>query len=633
MAMRVQSWLALLRAAKPESAVEIEVGTGERAVDADIAWATPFLRFARTSRAMLIVKIPATCTRVGCLDMLAMLCADCCISLTADSVPILWTAEQPLLEECVLMLWQACGGPHAAHPSTLGSLRAAHVLCTEAELAAHRASRHCSRSRCLLGMRRLGTLSADDIDKHHFNFFFCPKILHYNSVVEQEQVLEPSLTLEVPSNLVDGRGSDGLVPAASSPTSLTVHASVEEDDGGGGSCTLQLVLKAAIIDLSAAEIATALKTSLRDTRCVRVRVVLPADASRAAQLIPGPVARGETTMYKWFRKWELLQLQICRVGPVACELLGPTCPALLGLFFAADARLWPSSCPRVGFALAGHLPGPAMMRHLSRLGGGTLRALLLHGLPLADAAAAGLVSQLSLGGDAAARHSSTDENSSSIPPPSAKLTVEAAETCAQSAERVSSAHGTSHEGSLEVEPLHQLLRALPPALARLARPPTRRPICSLVGLQLSLPAKEFEVSQAQVCKKLGLVGTNLAAPFAAEHIERRTLAEMSMDEAPFDEGESGGGGGSRTQDVLTERHVHWACRLLTEAIAGACADAGKAVNDVRYLSICTSTGMHTCLPGLTAYVCRDLGLSHTVVRSDIVGMGCHAGLNSLLAAA
>ena len=141
-------------------------------------------------------------------------------------------------------------------------------------------------------MRRLGTLSADDIDKHHFNFFFCPKILHYNSVVEQEQVLEPSLTLEVPSNLVDGRGSDGLVPAASSPTSLTVHASVEEDDGGGGSCTLQLVLKAAIIDLSAAEIATALKTSLRDTRCVRVRVVMPADASRAAQLITGPVARG-----------------------------------------------------------------------------------------------------------------------------------------------------------------------------------------------------------------------------------------------------------------------------------------------------------------------------------------------------
>ena len=80
-----------------------------------------------------------------------------------------------------------------------------------------------------------------------------------------------------------------------------------------------------------------------------------------------------------------------------------------------------------------------------------------------------------------------------------------------------------------------------------------------------------------------------------------------------------------------DRHLKWARALLSSAITSACEDAGRNINDVRFVSICSSTGY--LLPGLTAYVLKDLGLSREVCRLDIVGMGCHAGLNSVHAAA
>jgi len=49
------------------------------------------------------------------------------------------------------------------------------------------------------------------------------------------------------------------------------------------------------------------------------------------------------------------------------------------------------------------------------------------------------------------------------------------------------------------------------------------------------------------------------------------------------------------------------------------------------VTVCSSTGF--LLPGLSAYLVEDLRLPRSTGRLDIVGMGCHAGLNSLQAAA
>jgi len=84
---------------------------------------------------------------------------------------------------------------------------------------------------------------------------------------------------------------------------------------------------------------------------------------------------------------------------------------------------------------------------------------------------------------------------------------------------------------------------------------------------------------------------------------------------------------------LQEKHLHWAKRMLREAIKTACDDAGIEPKQISHASIVSSSGY--LLPGLTAYIVQDptLGIPQNISRQDIVGMGCHAGLNSYKSAA
>ena len=194
----------------------------------------------------------------------------------------------------------------------------------------------------------------------------------------------------------------------------------------------------------------------------------------------------------------------------------------------------------------------------------------------------------------------------------------------------------------------------------------------LVGFALTLPDKAHELRQAQVAQMLRLDQTSLGAVFEADHIETRTLADIRdalLHERVHDGGSAGSGSrdsvaprgaaaadppadveaasGSPSalqrphqtavadcyhgQGALTRKHLRWARALLVDAVRRACCDASCALQDVRFICICTSTGF--LLPGLSAYVLKDLGLPRTCQRLDIVGMGCHAGLNSVSAAA
>jgi len=71
--------------------------------------------------------------------------------------------------------------------------------------------------------------------------------------------------------------------------------------------------------------------------------------------------------------------------------------------------------------------------------------------------------------------------------------------------------------------------------------------------------------------------------------------------------------------------------MAADAVPVACANAGVALQDVEFFVVCTTTGF--LAPGLSAHCAQSLGLSPHIQRVDIVGMGCHAGLNTMCTAA
>jgi len=112
--------------------------------------------------------------------------------------------------------------------------------------------------------------------------------------------------------------------------------------------------------------------------------------------------------------------------------------------------------------------------------------------------------------------------------------------------------------------------------------------------------------------------------FKASHIQTRYPAELERDlEEPA----------KVTLTSLRSKHLHWAQFMLSKAIKSACEDASIDSSELRHVSVCSTSGY--LLPGLTAYVAQDptLNISPEIARQDIVGMGCHAGLNSLKSAA
>lgn len=83
----------------------------------------------------------------------------------------------------------------------------------------------------------------------------------------------------------------------------------------------------------------------------------------------------------------------------------------------------------------------------------------------------------------------------------------------------------------------------------------------------------------------------------------------------------------RTQGQLLKKHLHWSKKLGTEAVLDVCKKDKIAVGDIGFLMVVQSCGFQ--LPPLSAHLSQSLKLSPFVAREDIVGMGCHAGLNGL----
>jgi len=112
----------------------------------------------------------------------------------------------------------------------------------------------------------------------------------------------------------------------------------------------------------------------------------------------------------------------------------------------------------------------------------------------------------------------------------------------------------------------------------------------------------------------------MRAIYSAAHIETRRLAEIGSEQQT-----------GVTQGQLLKKHLKWAKKLGAIAVPAACRASAVEVQDICFFVVCTTTGFLS--PGLSAHLANHLRLRSTVKRVDIVGMGCHAGLNAMATAA
>jgi len=356
-----------------------------------------------------------------------------------------------------------------------------------------------------------------------------------------------------------------------------------------------------------------------------------------------------------------------RSRELTCTVEGiDLCPPQMELFFAAKVRQWKAPVKKVCWCQPPfwYSPGPeAMKGSLNRLPVAALRRLLLVGWSLKELQDWGVLEDHSdsLSSDSSQSELAETSPADGVAPPS-PATAQAAPSFKFVPEaRAGGIDGLKRHDSILSEhlddlndcrrtpsmrvpeaPLAQPRSSSSPAAKskecgweyggghlnlpeQQHRPQAKRGSCSLVGYGLATPGEEHRWTQAKVADMLKISEDHPhRSLFKATHIQSRYLAELERDlKDPS----------TVTLTRLREKHLHWAQIMLSDAITKACADAGIDPKQLRHISVCSTSGY--LLPGLTAYVAKDpkLGISPDIQRQDIIGMGCHAGLNSFKSAA
>ncbi|MEO3874989.1 3,5-dihydroxyphenylacetyl-CoA synthase DpgA [Nonomuraea sp. B12E4] len=139
----------------------------------------------------------------------------------------------------------------------------------------------------------------------------------------------------------------------------------------------------------------------------------------------------------------------------------------------------------------------------------------------------------------------------------------------------------------------------------------------IVGVGTAVPATTY--TQQEVLDALGITDPRIVSLFHSSAIERRGLVLPPQ-----------GAGGTRApepQGDLLDKHKAQTLEMGAQALESCLKRAGAELSDVRHLCCVTSTGFLT--PGVSAHLIKELGMDPHCSRSDIVGMGCNAGLNAL----
>lgn len=143
----------------------------------------------------------------------------------------------------------------------------------------------------------------------------------------------------------------------------------------------------------------------------------------------------------------------------------------------------------------------------------------------------------------------------------------------------------------------------------------------IIGVGTAVTGESY--SQQELLETFRITDSKIRSIFLNSAIQRRhlSLPARGVDGARVQE----------TQGDLLGKHKALAVDMGARAIDACLKDTGAALSDIQHLCCVTSTGFLT--PGLTALLIREMGISPSCSRVDVVGMGCNAGLNALGVAA
>lgn len=149
--------------------------------------------------------------------------------------------------------------------------------------------------------------------------------------------------------------------------------------------------------------------------------------------------------------------------------------------------------------------------------------------------------------------------------------------------------------------------------------PSPRPRIIAVGT--SQPPRTY--TQQELLELFSCSDPTIRRFFESSHIRQRhlVLPEPSGDGTIPDEDGT----------ELLAKHLRVGVDIGSEAIERCLASVRIDADEIDYLATVSSTGF--LCPGLTAYLIERVGMRSNVHRTDIVGMGCNAGVNGLLTTA
>ena len=152
----------------------------------------------------------------------------------------------------------------------------------------------------------------------------------------------------------------------------------------------------------------------------------------------------------------------------------------------------------------------------------------------------------------------------------------------------------------------------------LDRTGTGRRAAAIASVASAFPERSY--SQQEVGELLGLENRVVRKLLRSPHIRKRHLYLPPADTR------TGRAGGESIADLQAKFRTG-ALDIGVRAIHAALAAAALTPADVDYVLCVTSTGF--MVPGLSSLFTRELGFDPKVLRADLVGMGCNAGLNGL----
>jgi polyketide synthase Type III len=143
------------------------------------------------------------------------------------------------------------------------------------------------------------------------------------------------------------------------------------------------------------------------------------------------------------------------------------------------------------------------------------------------------------------------------------------------------------------------------------------PAPRVVSVGTAVPDASY--SQEEILDLYQVTDERLRGLFLNGFIERRslTLPPATGGAAPRVE----------SQGELLKKHVRVGVDIGRRAIEACLLRAGAEVEDIDFLCCVSTTGFIS--PGLSALLIKEMGLSVSCERLDVVGMGCNAGLNAL----